>query len=123
MYQSFALDQQSIWCSRSDSHSPATFRLVKERLGEMSLDFLFIDGDHSYQGVKMDFEMYSPLVREGGMIALHDIAPHRDKDVGVPDFWNELRNEYDTVEIIAKSDQGWAGIGVIHGYERKKKEV
>lgn len=123
MYQSFALDQQSIWCFRSDSHSPATFRLVKERLGEMSLDFLFIDGDHSYQGVKMDFEMYSPLVREGGMIALHDIAPHQDKDVGVPNFWNELRNEYDTVEIIAKSDQGWAGIGVIRRYERKKKEV
>jgi len=115
LYQSFALDQQSIWLNRSDSHSPTTLKSVEERLGEKNLDFLFIDGDHSYQGVKMDFEMYSPLVREGGMIALHDIAPHtaKDKGVGVSNFWNELRNEHDTVEIIAKADQGWAGIGVI----------
>jgi len=62
----------------------------------------------------MDFEMYSPLVREGGMRALHDIAPHTANEaVGVPKFWNELRNEYDTVEIIAKADQGCAGIDVI----------
>ena len=114
LYESFALDQQSISCFRSDSHSPETSKLVKGRLGEKTLDLLFIDGDHSYRGVKMDFEMYSPLVRKGGMIVLHDIAPHRDKIVGVSNYWNELRNEYATVEILAKPDQGWAGIGVVH---------
>jgi hypothetical protein len=30
------------------------------------VDFLFIDGDHTYEGVKKDFEMYSPLVRREG---------------------------------------------------------
>jgi predicted O-methyltransferase YrrM len=45
-------------------------------LNEQNLDFLFIDGDHTYKGVKEDFEMYSPLVRKGGVIAFHDITKH-----------------------------------------------
>jgi len=36
------------------------------------LDFLFIDGDHSYDGCHQDWVDWSPLVREGGIIALHD---------------------------------------------------
>ncbi|MEO0196406.1 MAG: class I SAM-dependent methyltransferase [candidate division WOR-3 bacterium] len=43
-------------------------------LGNSKLDFLFIEGNHSYEGVKMDFEMYFPLVRKGGIIAFHDIV-------------------------------------------------
>jgi len=45
------------------------------------LDFLFIDGDHTYEGVKRDFEMYSPLVRNGGIIAFHDIVKHPPETV------------------------------------------
>ena len=33
------------------------------------LDLLFIDGDHSYEGVRQDYKMYSKLVRDGGLIA------------------------------------------------------
>jgi predicted O-methyltransferase YrrM len=44
-------------------------------LKDNKVDFLFIDADHSYEGVKKDFEMYSPLVRKGGIIAFHDIIP------------------------------------------------
>ena len=36
------------------------------------LDFVFIDGDHSYEGVRRDWEDWSPNVRRGGLIALHD---------------------------------------------------
>jgi len=48
---------------------------------------LFPDGDHSYEGVKRDFEMYSPLVRPGGIIAFHDTV-FMD---GVRRFWAELK--------------------------------
>ncbi|WP_276480584.1 class I SAM-dependent methyltransferase [Paraflavitalea pollutisoli] len=37
-----------------------------------SCDFIFIDGDHSYDGIKKDWEQYSLKVRPGGIIALHD---------------------------------------------------
>ena len=55
------------------------------------LDFLFIDGDHSYNGVKLDFEMYAPMVRENGLIAFHDIAGRWD---GVREFWTEIKQTY-----------------------------
>jgi len=41
---------------------------VKKILAGRQVDFLFIDGDHSYEGVKKDFEMYSSLVRKGGVV-------------------------------------------------------
>ena len=79
------------------------------------LDFLFIDGDHTYEGVKKDFEMYSPLVRNGGIIAFHDICPHPpEKKCEVSKFWNEIKQRYKCVEIVEDWRQNWAGIGVIY---------
>jgi predicted O-methyltransferase YrrM len=59
-----------------DSHSQTTFRRVARLLGGRSIDFLFIDGDHSRDGVRQDFDMYSPLVAPGGLVAFHDISPN-----------------------------------------------
>jgi predicted O-methyltransferase YrrM len=39
------------------------------------VDFVFIDGDHSYESVRGDWEAWSPLVAPGGVIALHDSHP------------------------------------------------
>jgi len=36
------------------------------------IELIFIDGDHSYEMVKLDFEMWFPKVIEGGIIAFHD---------------------------------------------------
>ena len=38
------------------------------------IDFLFIDGDHSYEGCKKDVALYMPLLKSGGIIAFHDIG-------------------------------------------------
>jgi predicted O-methyltransferase YrrM len=35
-------------------------------------DFVFIDGDHSWEGIKGDWNGFSDLIRPGGIIALHD---------------------------------------------------
>jgi hypothetical protein len=39
-----------------------------------NIDFLFIDGDHSYEGCKSDFDAWAPRVKEGGLILFHDVA-------------------------------------------------
>jgi len=54
-----------------DSKDLTTLAHVKEVIPV--LDFLFIDGDHSYEGVSSDFNMYSPLVRPGGLVGFHDL--------------------------------------------------
>lgn len=39
------------------------------------IDFLFIDGDHNYEGISRDYECWSPFVKSGSRIAFHDFSP------------------------------------------------
>lgn len=39
---------------------------------DIKIDFLFIDGDHTYEGVKKDFELYSTILNDNGIIVIHD---------------------------------------------------
>jgi len=112
-YRSFAYRDQELLLLRLDSHAPETFRYVHEFCANEKLDFLFIDGDHTYEGVKADFETYSKLVGPNGLIVFHDIAPTTDLRVGVSRFWREVRKRHRAQQIIAKEDQRGAGIGVI----------
>lgn len=115
LYKSFARDHQKIHLIRADSHNPETFREVKEILGDKLIDFLFIDGDHSYEGVKKDFEIYAALVKKGGIIAFHDIVPHPpETGCEVSKFWNKVKYGYRSYEIVKDWNQKWAGIGVLY---------
>jgi predicted O-methyltransferase YrrM len=88
---------------------------AKVALKNQHLDYLFIDGDHRYEGVKRDFEMYGPLVRKGGLIAFHDIVEGPfDAVGGVPQFWREVKPQYRHREIINDPLQGGFGIGILH---------
>ena len=40
--------------------------------GSQALDFVFIDGDHTYEGLRADWDGWSGLLKPGGVIALHD---------------------------------------------------
>jgi len=55
-----------------DSRSEETVQKLQESLGEQQIDILFIDGDHSEQGVKDDFYNYSPFVKKGGFVVFDD---------------------------------------------------
>jgi predicted O-methyltransferase YrrM len=114
LMRSFAHDQQRIHLVRGDSHATATVDKVRAILGG-SADCLFIDGDHTYEGVQADFEKYSPLVSADGLIAFHDIVPGPPEYVGnVPDFWQEVKTRFEHREIVADWDQGGYGIGVLY---------
>lgn len=113
LFKSFAKSGQSVVLIRGDSHDEKTVERVKSALRGNKVDFLFIDGDHTYGGVKKDFEAYSPLVRRGGIVALHDVAVDKDSSVGVSHLWMEIKDKHCTHEIINDISQGWAGIGVV----------
>jgi len=115
IYQAFKKQNQKLFLLREDSHKKETLERVKAILNGEKMDFLFIDGDHTYEGVKKDFEMYGSLVRKGGVIAFHDIVLHpSETECEVIKYWNKIKNRYKFIEIIANPNQNWAGIGVIY---------
>ena len=120
-WESFTRASQRIEVVLGDSHRAET-RARAERAVCGVVDFLFIDGDHTYDGVRHDFDMYGPLVRAGGMIALHDIVPeptlHPDFVGEVHRFWPELKRNFRTLELLDPADDRgwggrWGGIGVV----------
>ncbi|MHA2127864.1 MAG: O-methyltransferase [Promethearchaeota archaeon] len=113
--RNFVQKRQKVVVIRGNSHKFLTFQKIKKILKKRKLDVLFIDGDHSYEGVKKDFEMYKSLVKPGGLICFHDIVPGTSINVGgVPDFWRKIRENYDSQEIVKDWNQGGYGIGIIY---------
>jgi predicted O-methyltransferase YrrM len=114
VYKRLALPRQTLHLLRGDSHQEVSLERVRSLLCGARLDFLFIDGDHSYSGVKRDFELYSPLVRPGGLIAFHDITRYPpDFGCEVDRFWAEIRNHFRYEELIENPDQVGKGIGLL----------
>jgi predicted O-methyltransferase YrrM len=92
---------------RGDSHTEEMFNDIKGFCPQF--DFIFIDGDHSYDGVKKDFEMYKNLLSPRGVIAFHDIDPDHifaDSYAGqVYKFWQDL-DEGTKINIVCKKSSG-----------------
>jgi predicted O-methyltransferase YrrM len=62
------------------------------------IDMIFIDGDHTYEGVRRDWELFAPHIREFGVAVFHDTlwelaerTKYTRSDMGVPRFVDELR--------------------------------
>jgi predicted O-methyltransferase YrrM len=115
-YKHFASKDQRIDLLRGDSQKQEMVDRLGNILHDKQVDFLFIDADHAYEGVKKDFELYSPFVRAGGVIAFHDIAFHAPiTNCRVKDLWDEVKvlPKYRYEEFVENPAQGWGGIGVL----------
>lgn len=114
IFKTYAKIGQTIYLIPKDSHDGATKKDLFDRLKGRKIDVLFIDGDHTYQGVKKDFELYEPLVEKGGVIIFHDICKHMTApECQVEKFWTEIKDKYENIEIIDPEDDEWGGIGVL----------
>jgi predicted O-methyltransferase YrrM len=113
LYEAFGVDDQHVRFIPGDSHTQAMRDRVAKEFTGRELDLLFIDGDHSEEGVRTDFELYRDLVRPGGAVAFHDIVDGDPQLVGgVPRFWQSVRTA-DAREFVADPAQGGWGIGVL----------
>ena len=74
--------------------------------------YIHIDGDHSYDGVRLDFDLFWPRLDKGGFLAIHDVfSPDKDGNVyGTRKFWEELKKtkKYKLIEIRENP-----GVGII----------
>jgi len=97
-----------------DSHRQEFLEKVKQSLNGRTVDFLFIDGDHTEKGVRSDYKMYSPLVRSGGIIAFHDIVEKQPVPGNqVYYFWKEIKQTTNSEEFVKDYAQTGFGIGII----------
>jgi predicted O-methyltransferase YrrM len=83
-----------------DSHSREAHALSLRERG--CVDFLFIDGDHTYEGVMNDYLWFAPCVVSGGVVAFHDVCAtpnlaYRGNRVEVPRLWDEIKTPEDVV--------------------------
>lgn len=117
LYRSFPPDGSDceVISLAGDSHDQTFFDKVKQSLNGRQVDFLFIDGDHTESGVRSDYNMYSPLVRPGGIIAFHDILKKQPTPNNqVYHFWKEIKKSTRTEEFVKDYSQTGFGIGIIH---------
>ena len=109
---------------KADSHDPRTLRLIMETYGRPAFDMVFIDGDHSYASVLLDYYTYRHFVHPGGIVGLHDICPtiYLDKDTGKPcnveKAWRIIKRDawdhYKEVKELMVDPTTWGGIGVVY---------
>jgi predicted O-methyltransferase YrrM len=57
---------------------------VARSWGGGEVDLVFVDGDHSEDGARTDWELWSPLVAQGGVMLFHDARLGRPGGVGLP---------------------------------------
>lgn len=87
---------------KGNSHHKETYNRLIKCVDE--IDVLFIDGDHSYEGVIKDFEMYSVLVKKGGYIVFDDYNDNQhspEVHKAVSQILQQIMKDY---EIIGSVD-------------------
>jgi predicted O-methyltransferase YrrM len=116
LYRGFVRRTQRLHLIRGDSHAPETLARTRAALRGEALDFLLIDGDHTYDGVRRDYQMYSQLVAPGGIVAFHDICNHPGMPhVAVDLLWRQLRfPDPKAKQEIVTDPPTWGGIGWFH---------
>jgi hypothetical protein len=118
----FNHDNTSFGRIQGSSHSPLVKESIEDSLHGELFDFVFIDGDHTYAGIKQDFLLALELTngypseKTRSIIALHDICPHAKAGGSeVHRLWKEIVEAgYKTRVLMSKPNQDERGIGCVY---------
>ena len=87
-----------------------TFDNAKDYFSDRSVDLLHIDGLHTYEAVKHDFENWLPKLTENAIVLFHDTNV-RERGFGVWKYWEELTQKFDHFEFLHGNGLGMVCVG------------
>lgn len=94
-----------------NTHIMTTKEYVK-RYPKKRYQYIYIDGDHSYKGVKLDFDLFWPLLDHNCFMSFHDVVArgYLDKGLfGVWKLWKEISQKHAIIFPFPKN----SGLGIV----------
>ena len=114
---SYGEDVFQEWSTFHDPHFGTFSRLVRSTFDDAltkfedgSIDLLHIDGYHTYEAVRHDFESWLPKLSASAVVLLHDTNV-REMDFGVWKFWQDLSRDYPCFAFLHGHGLGVVGVG------------
>lgn len=98
-----------------------TYVMTSEKFAKGSRQrwqYIYIDADHSYEGVKRDYQLFWPRLAKAGFMAFHDVLLRRHTDpryhnFGVWRFWKELGDKGKITLPFTHSSILPSGLGIL----------
>jgi hypothetical protein len=89
-----------------------TTKEFAQKYPKNTYDYIYVDGDHSSQGVNLDYRLFWPKLTKHGFMVFHDVCVKYTKTLGhfgVWKFWKKLRNKHTITFPFPKE----SGLGII----------